>query len=90
MERGVREVKYSIRFLKHLSKLPKEVINKAKEKEKIFRENPFHPLLNTHKLSGKEKTIWAFWITYDYRIKFIFIGNEKVLFLDIGTHNIYK
>ncbi len=90
MEKRAREAKYSEKFLKHLSKLLKEVINKAKEKENLFKENPFHPLLNTHKLSGKEKEIWAFWIDYRYRIKFIFLKDNEVLFLDIGTHEIYK
>ena len=58
--------------------------------EKIFRENPFNPILKTHKLTGKEKEAWAFWINYTYRIKLLFLNDEEVLFLDIGTHEIYK
>ena len=49
--------------------------------EEIFR---------THKLSGKEKEVWAFWVNFRYRIKFLFLNNGEVLFLDIGTHDIYK
>jgi len=78
------------RFDKNYRKLTREVRDKAKEKERMFREGPFHPVLKTHKLSGKNKECWAFWITYSYRIKFIFLPNEEVLFLDIGTHEIYK
>ncbi len=78
------------RFDKNYKKLSKRIKDKAKEKEKIFRENPFDPRLGTHKLSGKEKECWAFDIDYHYRIKFIFLSNEEVLFLDIGTHGIYK
>jgi plasmid maintenance system killer protein len=41
-------------------------------------------------LIGREKEAWAFWINYAYRIKFLFLNDEEVLFLDIGTHEIYK
>jgi len=66
------------------------VLNKAEEKEKIFRQNFFDSRLRTHKLSGKDKNCWAFWINNSYRIKFIFLSKKEVLFLDIGTHDIYK
>ncbi len=89
-ERRIKRIEYSRKFLKSLEKLPKEIIEKAEKKEKIFKENPFHPFLVTHKLSGKEKESWAFEIDYHYRIKFVFLSDEEVLFLDIDTHNIYK
>ena len=76
-------------FEKNYKKLPKRIKEKAKKKEKIFRENPFNPILKTHKLHGEDKECWGFWIDYFYRIKFIFLNNEEVLFLDIGTHDIY-
>jgi len=78
------------RFDKNYKKLPKEVKNKAKKKERIFRENPFDPRLKTHKLKGEEKETWAFDIDFHYRIKFIFLSDEEVLFLDVGIHEIYK
>jgi len=86
----IQEIKVSPLFEKHYKKLPKTIKEKAKEKEKIFRENPFHPLLRTHKLHGKDKDCWAFWVDYKFRIKFIFLSEDKVLFLDIGPHNIYR
>jgi len=85
------QIRISPKFEKNYRRLPKRVQEKAKEKESIFRRNPFDPQLKTHKLSGKDKECWAFWITHSYRIKFIFLSNEEILFLDIGTHNnIYK
>ena len=39
---------------------------------------------------AEEKETWAFWINYKYRIKFIFLSDNDVLSLDIGTHDIYK
>ena len=89
-EEKIKSIEYSSKFLKSLAKLPKRIVKIAEEKEKIFKENPFDPRLRTHKLRGKEKETWAFWITYSYRIKFIFLSDEEVLFIDIGTHEIYK
>ena len=83
-------IKISPRFEKNYKKLPKKVKEKAKEKEAIFRDNPFDSQLKTHKLKGKEKGCWAFWINDSYRIKFIFISDNEVLFLNIGTHEIYR
>ena len=85
-----REIEYSERFLKQLSRLSQDIVNRAQAKEAIFRADPFDPRLNTHKLHGKDKEAWAFSVTDKYRIKFTFQNGDKVLFLEIGTHDIYK
>jgi mRNA-degrading endonuclease YafQ of YafQ-DinJ toxin-antitoxin module len=90
MPRKISEVKYSHTFLKHLSRLPQKLIRKAEERELIFRQDVFDPRLRTHKLHGKDQDSWAFWIDFTHRIKFIFLNEEEVLFLDIGTHDMYK
>jgi len=84
------EISVTPRFRKSYKKLSGEIKEKAKVKESIFRKNPFDKRLKTHKLSGKEKEAWAFWVDYSYRIKFIFLTKKEVLFLDIGTHDFYK
>ncbi|MBI2627492.1 type II toxin-antitoxin system mRNA interferase toxin, RelE/StbE family [Candidatus Nomurabacteria bacterium] len=86
----IREVRINARFEKNYKKLPYKIKGKAKVKERIFRENVFHSILRTHKLHGEEKEAWAFWIDYTYRIKFIFLSEGVVLFLDVGTHDIYN
>jgi mRNA-degrading endonuclease YafQ of YafQ-DinJ toxin-antitoxin module len=53
----------------------------------LFSEDPFHPQLKTHKLSGKLKMLWSFSIGYDLRVVFEFVTNNKVILEDIGTHN---
>lgn len=87
MAKGVKTVAY---FDRSYKKLPRKIKEKAKEKEIIFRSNPFDQRLRTHKLHGEEKESWAFWIDYTYRIKFIFLDEGEVLFLDVGTHDMYK
>lgn len=83
-------IRTSPRFEKHYRRLSKQVKEKAKKQEILFRESPFNPRLKTHKLSGKEKRTWAFWVASSYRIKFIFLSDKEVLFLDVGTHTIYE
>ena len=80
----------SPRFEKSYKSLPKRIKEKAKEQEFLFRKNPLDPRLKTHRLTGQEKEAWAFSINYSYRIKFIFLTEDEALFLDVGTHEIYK
>jgi addiction module RelE/StbE family toxin len=40
-------------------------------------EDPFHPALKTHKLSGQLKGLWACWVEYDCRIVFAFEPIQK-------------
>jgi len=71
--------------------LPKTIRRKADSKTQIFRQNPFHPSLQTKKLEPHHQEIWSFWIDKDYRIKFRFISSNKVHFLFIGNRkDIYR
>lgn len=54
--------------------------------------DPFQPKLRTHKLSGKLKGLWAYWVDYDCRIIFTFkidpdTKREMIVLIDIGTHD---
>ena len=71
--------------------LPESIKKKAEQKEKIFRINPFNPVLKTEKLYPKEKGYYSFRIDRNYRIIFKFLEKNKVLFLTVGHHNwVYK
>jgi len=74
-------------FEKKYKKLPKLVKEKAKKRELIFKHNPFDSRINTHKLHGSRKNEWAYSVDFSYRITFIFIKNDIVLYTDIGTHD---
>ena len=43
--------------------------------------------LRTHKLSGKLEGLWAFSVDEDCRVVFEFIGEDRVLLIDIGSHD---
>lgn len=83
-------VRISSKFEKSYKNLPKRVKEKAREKEKIFRTNPFDSRLDTHKLHGKYKKYWSFTVVNQYRIMFDFVSSNKIDFINIGTHDIYK
>lgn len=69
--------------------MPLKVKRKAEVREKLFRESPFHPSLDTHKLHGKLKNQWSFSIDKKFRILFEF-DNSDVIFLNAGDHEIYR
>ena len=56
------------------------------ERVELFKSNPFDPKLKTHRLSGKLKDLWGFSIEYDLRVVFYFAGDQRVVFVDIGSH----
>lgn len=85
-------IQYDSKFVKQLNKLPSSIQQLALKKEKIFKSNPLTPSLKSHKLSGNMKGLYAFSVNYEYRIIFYFVNkqNNEVVFLKIGTHEVYK
>lgn len=61
--------------------------SKFNEKIKIFEEDPFHPALRTHKLTGKLIGLYAFTVDYDCRVVFQFLSPQKIMLVDIGKHD---
>jgi len=84
------DIKYTPTFAKNYRKLPDSVKKKAVKREQVFRLDPFTSSLKTHKLSGKLSEYWSFSIDYHYRIVFRFTLKKEILFLDVGTHSVYK
>ena len=90
MPRPVSKIVYSSHFEKNFSHFPLRIQQLALKKDKLFRENPFHFSLKTHKLSGKFKGTWAYSVNKDFRVHFYFLSDEAVVYINIGTHEIYK
>jgi len=83
-------VYYSSKFAREYKRLPQKIKKQAENKELIFRKDPFHSSLNTHKLTGRLKSYWAFSITHSYRVIFEFRDKDIVWFHSVGTHGIYR
>lgn len=84
------KVDYSKRFFRSFEKLPTSIRKKTERKDKIFRENPFHFSLKTHKLKGELNGYWSYSVDVSYRVLFRFANKDKVIYFNIGTHEIYK
>ena len=76
-----------LRILKKWKKKHPDLVDTFEEKLSEFTRNPFQPSLRTHSLSGILKGYWALSITYEYRLVFKFLSDDKVLLIDIGTHD---
>jgi len=76
------------RAFKKRIKNKKEIENLFWDSIALFIQDPFHPSLKTHKLSGNLKNLWSFSVTYDIRVIFFFEdNNKKAIFIDIGSHD---
>lgn len=87
--RKINSIDYGTKYIRSFKKLPTPVKQKAREKEKLFRRNPFDPASETHKLHGKFRDYWAYSVDNKYRVIFRFLNGDQVLFFDIGLHLIY-
>jgi addiction module RelE/StbE family toxin len=72
-------------YKKKLKKYP-EIKQQLSDALKLFIQDPFHPILKTHKLGGPLKGNYAFSLGYDLRVIFKFLNKEEVLLETIGTH----
>lgn len=82
-------IEYSPQFKKRLRRIPKEIQEKAIQKEQIFRNDIFDPRLRTHKLKGELNDEYSFSVDYHWRIVFYMVNNV-VRFDTIGTHEVYR
>lgn len=78
-------------FKRRYNQLPSALQKKADKQQRLFRNNPFHPSLNTEKLAPKEKALWSFRVDRKYRVAFRFIDGDTILALTVGPHDwLYK
>ena len=79
-------------FIKNIIKKKPELKYKIESKLRLLSDNPYNPILRTHKLKGKLSGAWACTVEYDCRIVFCFEQNQETLeeeinLIDIGTHD---
>lgn len=84
------QVLYKPTFVRQYKKLPAALKQEVKEKIELFRKNPAHPFLKTHKLKGKLKGFSSFSVNYQYRIVFQYESKKCAVLLVIGDHDVYK
>ena len=83
---------YHPRFQRSYRGLESQIKADAEERVALFLIDPFDIRLDTHRLHGKLKKQWSFSVNNRYRILFEFLNKAKdeIVFLDVGTHSIYR
>ncbi len=91
------EVSFSPKCLKLLQKVKKsdaQLFAKIQKKLVLFGQNPDHPSLRLHKLSGGQKESWSVSIDMTYRLLYYYEQDKnltKIVFFSFGTHEqVYK
>lgn len=86
----IQKILYDGDFEKQVIKLPSAIQKKLEKTRKMFLDNAFHPSLRLHKLSGKLDGHWSISLDVKYRIIFRVLENGHVVFISVGTHQIYN
>lgn len=82
-------VEYHKEFIKSFKRRFRNNVKVRQQYErrlKLFLSNPQSPILRDHALVGDKLKLRAFSVTGDIRVVYKEY-NERVVFLDIGTHN---
>jgi len=78
-------------FKKRYKKVSLKIRRRFDEKLSLFEEEPFHPTLNNHPLTGNRVGQWSINVTGDWRALYVFQDARTVVFIDIDTHsNLYE
>jgi hypothetical protein len=80
-------------FRDDFAKLPTEIQEQAKEKFRLFQQDPAHNSLRIKKMQGQDN-IWEGHVTRGYVFTFMWMndpetGEPIAVFRRIGTHSIY-
>jgi mRNA-degrading endonuclease YafQ of YafQ-DinJ toxin-antitoxin module len=80
-------------FWRSFAKLSIQQQRRACEMFVIFKQNPFHPRLGSHKIQKLSarygRVIYAAEIEADLRVVF-YIESNTVVTVDIGSHDLYR
>lgn len=88
-------INYGRKFSKQYEKADLKIKNAFKSRLKLFQEDPNHPLLNNHSLTGEYAGCHSINITGNWRAIFSetqnWEGNKEITFQVLGTHpQLYK
>ena len=84
------KISYKATFIRQYNKLDQDLQSEVIEKIELFKDKNNHILLKVHKLHGRFKENYSFYVNYKIRIVFIWESDEEIILLAIGDHDIYK
>lgn len=83
-------IKLSSSVIKELSKIKqkdKKLSDRIQKQLLLFKSNPKHPSLRTHKLTGSMGNMWSISVSMSKRMVYRLLDNDRAYFIDIGTHD---
>lgn len=83
-------VVFAEKFISQFESLSTKMQTLAYKKIDIFKNNPRHASLKTHKLHGYLNGYFSFSIDTKMRIVFEYGEKDTVHFLKIGSHEVYR
>lgn len=86
------KIEFSPRFRKQYHKADHNIKKAFQKRLKLFRQDPFYPLLNNHQLTGKYREYRSINITGDWRAIYSKRKTDDVIVFELlGTHSqLYK
>ncbi len=77
---------------KKITKKQPQLKSKIIETLRLLANNPFDPVLKSHKLTGQLDGLWSCSVAYDCRIIFDFAEDGQllemiILLIDVGSHD---
>lgn len=83
------KIDYTKRFRKNFRRASREVKKSVTQRMGVFKDDPFHPILNNHKLQGEYVGCRSINITGDWRAIYRMVDGsiEWVEFVQLGTHS---
>jgi addiction module RelE/StbE family toxin len=80
-----KRIEYSPVFIKLITNAPTKIKIAFQEALELFAENPNHPALRNHPLTGKYQDFRSIDITENWRALYREKA-ERIMFSDLGTH----
>ena len=84
------QISFKATFVKQMNKLEKTLIDEVFEKIELFKNKENHGTLKIHKLHGRLSGCSSFSVNYKTRVVFEYETKDRVVFLAIGDHDVYR
>lgn len=79
-----------VKKLRKIERKDKKLTLRIERQLALFSQNPKHPSLRLHKLTGELQDLWSISITKSVRMVYL-QKRDEIHFTDIGTHDeVYK
>lgn len=83
-------VSYKPNFIRQFKKLSAKTKANVYTAISLFQNEKNHAKLKAHKLHGHLAHLYSFSVQFDMRIVFYYQSKKEVVFVDIGSHAVYR